>query len=277
MKFLLLLAFLILINSSALMAQTLREKAYRDTISIGLETVDWKYEEFSSDGSTFMKDSGQLSGFVFSYQRLSQSNVFYWKLFLRYVGGDTHYDGAYQNGDPVEFDTENHILWLGAEWGFPIFENELFFLAPHFGLTGRALENPKSDTEGDYGRGITYSYIPLGLTANFFLGQNMQLSLDATYNHFLGGTVETRLSDIGGSDFENKQEEGTGHELSATLSYFFNSWSMGLKTYYEYWDIEDSESVYSYGTNGNGDLVLYELKEPKNETKMLGFQLLFNF
>jgi hypothetical protein len=195
---------------------------------------------FSAQGTYYMNESAILSGEV------------------DYAYGPLKYDGATQEGTPISYDLNGSINnWRGlARLWYPV--SRTFYAMWSGGLGLRFLSTEKGGYAGGYRREINYTYLPL----QFEFGQNLRRfswSVFAEYDFFMGGTVNSHVSDATDElpDFENSQSEGSGYRFGSHIKWNLHSFAISVDPYIQLWRIGASDRAY-----GGGQVFI----EPDNET-----------
>lgn len=235
---------------------------------IRLGSINYQYQE-----PGLIKLQGRLNEIDFSYRRIvGYTRVPLWVAGeLGYAFGGTTYDGAIVNlqtgvKTPSTESSRESILTLQGQFGVSVVDSSIQSLDTYAGLGIWSLTN-KIDGRASYTRNINYIYLPVGTQYNLKLGPSFTFVTGVQFNLLLIGTVKSSLSDINSSnsDINNTQSSGRGYKLKVGGEWNMPSWTAFLETYYQTWNIEDSDktSVVS-GTK------ILQFYEPKNETTMLG-------
>lgn len=253
-------------------AQTAKESIFKSKFGIGLETQSWHYEEFRSNGKTFMKDFGQLYGAGVSAEGLGSGGTFVYQTSAKYLAGSTRYEGGLQDGRgntiPYSTDnTENRIFEASGTAGLPIqLGPSAHFLVPKLGLSLRYLHNPEHPEEKyDYDRKAVYLTLPIAVALRGQITDSVRYHLGVQYDILLSAAT---VSTIRSYEIVNEQEDGSGYKVHGGLSFKIGNNAVALTGYYRRWDFEDSNPYYVGGST---------FIEPKNVTDSIGVNASFHF
>ncbi|MCM2282111.1 MAG: hypothetical protein NDI61_09725 [Bdellovibrionaceae bacterium] len=204
----------------------------------GLNLAQWHYEE-----PGLMKEYGSLVGIsAFVGARIAESSQ-KWRVEFDYLVGEITYDGQFSDGTPVVSGARDKHWTLKGLYGW-IYMADSFQWTPYFGIAARNV-NDVIEGVGGYERNTTQAYLPLGLEFERTIIQDWNARIQAELDFLITGTVESHLSQASPTriDVTNRQSDGVGLRLSATLSRSLESFDLWIQPYYQYWDIEDSELV----------------------------------
>lgn len=256
---------------------TALEILYRDKFKIGYDTANWNYEEFK-DGSTFMKDSGQLHGVRASYENLLANDASFWNLNIRYLGGNTLYQGGDQSGRRFDLDSTNSITEFSSLFGHNFALTDFTYFRPSIGISYRILSNPKNDYPGSYSREAEYLTVPFNIELAMLATDSFSISLGTNYHFLLNAHTESKLSEtpLNYADIDNQQNSGKGYGAFINFSWYNPGWSVHLRPYYRIWDFEDSDPVFQTFQE-TFQTITYQFTEPENKTQELGASLSVGF
>lgn len=239
------------------------------SFEIGTEVYQETYKE-TVDGQPFMKEQAIMIG-VNGAVRLQFTNQDAVKFSARYAQGKSDYTGAF-DGQPYGSLTSNGqdrytYEFRGVyEATGPVSGHDL---TTSLGLGYRNLTDRLDQSgPGGYKRESEYFYATLGLEAKYGLGaSSWDVTPKIAYNHLIQGTQH---SFIGGNDFQNRQNNGHGFELSAAVSrQLQNTQEIRLTPFYRYWKVRESEAT----PIGGG----FAIVEPENKTNEFGLNLSYVF
>lgn len=261
---------------------SLSQHLYRDNFSLGYSTTKWDYQEISTkDNERIMKDSGNLSGATLKYLYLNPDNSMFFVTDLMYLSGNTQYDGQYTNGTPVSIQTKNNIthlsLGVGKAFDLTSMDSVLSFSAS---LKSRLLENENSGVQGDYSRSINYFVLPIKSSFNMITTSGNILGLAVTYEHFISGKVDSKLSEAiqNHPDVVNYQNKGQILKLEGVYTIVGDQMSFSISPYLKVFKIQDSDTSQVDLLDDNGQILESRYYyEPSNETQMTGLNISVNF
>jgi len=228
----------------------------RNSIELGIRIFQINYKE--TEG---MKETGPMLAISSDYTHHSDTNVMF-NLNFEYAFGELDYDGNTQGGTPLKGKTDDYIAHLRALVGHDIITGS-GYITPFIGVGIRYWNNNIKTTES-YEREIGYLYCPIGINLASSSGSSKWVwGLNIEYDLFIGGRVNSRMSDIGPGyrDIVNRQKFGSGH--GARLSCFLETggdYPFTFEPFLRYWHVNDSQSDGIY-------------IEPKNETTIAGFNV----
>jgi len=228
-----------------------------------------------------MRDSGNLSGANLKYLYLNPDNSMFFVTDLMYLSGNTQYDGQYTNGTPVSIQTKNNIahlsLGVGKAFDLTSMDSVLSFSAS---AKTRLLENENSGVQGDYSRSINYFVLPVKSSFNMITSSGNVFGLAVTYEHFISGKVDSKLSEAiqNHPDVVNYQNKGQIWKIEGVYTIVGDQMSFSISPYLKVFKIQDSDTaqVDLLGDNGQVLETRYYY-EPSNETQMTGLNISVNF
>lgn len=142
--------------------------------------------------------------------------------------------------------------------------------SPYIGFGIRRLENDSEgmrSTTGHYGynRVSKYYYLPIGLGIDLISNDKINIKTKLEYDHLIAGRQTSDLTYLGGQKIKNDQHDGNGYRFSLQFSVPVDkSISVFIEPFYEYWDIDDSDTYLGY-------------YEPKNTTEEFGMKVGIGF
>lgn len=194
--------------------------------------------------------------------------------------GKLNYDGALCDVDTTNgskctaysSSTTDVILRLTHRFDFKLVDSVHFFLGP-----GIRYLYDKGDSSGFYTRIGMYLFAPIGFKFQVPIDDESGLSLDLEYDVFLGGTMESKLSEVNSKygDMTHRQGAGSGHKV--TLGYEFNKHTANpiqVAVYYENWNIAASNKE-PLIISGSASTTIFS--EPKNFSESLGLKGVMTF
>jgi hypothetical protein len=250
-------------SASGLLADDFRKQKF----SFKLGTTDYDYEE-----PGIMSIKGRLTTLETSFRNLigHRSRPMWYSVYASYAftSNDT-YDGGLSNGKTVTPETassKDDIVVVEGAFGFSFFNTHSQTADVYSGLGYRDLTN-NIDGQDSYTRDITYLYLPIGMHYSWRPTSGFKLVVGAQYNQLIVGTVKSSLSQINSNldDATNTQTNGSGSKFTLDTEFAMgNAWTLYLEGVYQTWNIADSDTFYTGGT---------DWIEPHNTTKMLGFNI----
>lgn len=257
----------------------------KNNYSIAYETSSYGYKEPLD--LHHMELKGRMSGVVFDYigrsaftaKEVDANDPSFLALQLRYMQGDTNYDGWLVSGAIPPVYTKHYCPDIpnyyveGRLTAGGIYElGSVVEFWPYLGIGARYLVNKLNDDPANtgYRRTSTYFYAPVGATAKIKLPAEWAISLNGEYDIFIHGKQQSRISDTNPlrDDINNAQTQGYGVRASAKLSKDFKHIGVFVEPFFRYWHIKDSDLALSGGR--------YYL-EPDNETHESGLKVGINF
>lgn len=255
--------------------ETIRADLGIDThrFSIGLVVSDFNYEEPS-----LMEETGGLYGVIARYCFRNQLDGMF-QTDLQVEWGELDYDGGYQDGTPLQTDTNDYLIEWRAIGGldYTIFTNHL--LTPFLGIAYRYW-NDEIEGDGGYEREIAYWYIPLGFQTLSPLSPGFSIGLHLEYDLFLEGKVTSHLNHADDSldRLYNDQLSGKGYGIQGSIqlrTLLNNQIGLLVEPFISYWDMADSEMALIY-YNPSTQEGLVGL-EPENTTLHYGLRVMMEF
>jgi hypothetical protein len=236
-------------------------------LELGYRLINFDYEE------SLMEEKGLLNGIFAGYTHRAQSGLML-SAEVEYFYGELDYDGQYQNGTPLEADTDDHLFQVRGLIGWDFFFRG-WTITPYTGL-GWRYWNDRIHAVGGYEREIRYFYAPFGFEFLNSPAPAWLIGFTAEYDLFLDGQADANFSDIGpgyeDASMDQNFGEGYGVRFSAAATYAFEKFSLTLEPFFRYWDIEESDTDAAAVPNGTVVWV-----EPENETTIYGFGLSIGF
>ncbi|HVK62202.1 MAG TPA: hypothetical protein VM432_11655 [Bdellovibrionales bacterium] len=246
---------------ATILSSTAYSQQATDESKVGVDvTARYMYMKYEEPG--LMKDTGPLYGFGVGYQMTFPGEGTA-RAELDFLQGNLTYDGAYASGAKLVATSKNYLFNLRAMWINPFGES------PVSGLAGLAFRNlhERTDAPGAYTRITSYIYAPFGLIVGGDFGGGWHLTGSAEYDLFLGGRVDTKLSEVGPgyNDVVFEQTKGFGYRLSTLVRKDFGPWALRAEPYYHYWKIAKSAPERGSTTSN--------YVEPDNNTTMYGVNI----
>ncbi len=227
-------------------------------------------------------ESGWLPG-VYLGWNYNKKNAVYSKVFFEFSYGDTEFDGNTQAGTPIKFKEDNHQFLFRGEWdiGFNFAVTNNISIKPYTGYGYRqwARGYPKiTETYMSYKETYYWHYIPVGIGADFKIGERLSIEPNAGLRIMFYGKMVAYFSDLdpGYNDPKFKLGNKVGWYAEIPVRYKFSQfWSVVIKPWYEHSAIGQSDIVartYYGAVNGY-------FYEPASETNQYGLNVgvIFNF
>jgi hypothetical protein len=227
------------------------------------------YEHITYREPGVMRIAGPMVGAALVWQR--EGEAFWLQAQGRVSVGGLRYDGAFQDGTPVQTDSRDQVYVAEARTG-RVGDMLGGRLRVYAGLGARYWDN-RLQGPGSYLRRTHYIYAPVG--ARFDTGgPRSRFGAGAEYRFLLYGANRARLSDVDPrySDPRFRQRQGGGVRLSlhyARSRAGHGAGSLTVEPYYEYWRIGESEREL---VTFDGEPRAYYV-EPENRTRSIGVAL----
>ncbi len=240
-----------------------QQALYFDTFK-GKIGYDVRHLEYEFDQDT---QKGWFNGFMVGAD--FHLNDVYLAANFSYFWGNTDWDSPGYSTDT----TTDKMYDLKAVFGYDfIFGN--MAVTPYAGL---AMHFWETTVEGGFSYPYSFQqyYAPLGAQITYKGSESWTAALKLEYDFFLLGRIDCKVSQADPlyTDMTYDQHGGFGFYISANFTYSFVSWSLGIEPYFQYWDIDESDSeLYSY----NGTLVGY-MSEPENKSRIWGLRFFAEF
>jgi hypothetical protein len=239
----------------------------QEGFEIGYRLISFDYDEPD------ITEEGLLHGVFAEYTHRFDNPVML-ALEAEYYSGELDYDGEYQNGAPLETDTDDYIFQVRGLAGWD-FDYAGWTLTPYAGL-GWRYWNDDINAAGGYEREIRYFYAPLGFEAATVPAEKWIIGFSGEYDLFLDGQVEAHLSDVGpgyeDASLDQNFAEGYGVRISAYARHSFERFFVRLEPFFRYWDIQESDTDTAAVPGGTATWV-----EPENDTTIFGASLSVGF
>ena len=214
----------------------------KHNFAVSFETSDYSYREPSIPypphwTGTMYGVSAKYTGrgvFSESQEEISSDRSF-WSLELRYMQGDTDYDGFLQNGTPFKGSDIGDYYIEGAITAGAVYDitQSGLSLWPYLGLGARHLVDHLNDMgPSGYRRESTYIYLPLGFNIKQDLSKGWSLSANGQFDLFLSGKQASK--GMSGIDIYNDQEEGYGLRGSVKLEKRFSKFGIFVEPFIRY-------------------------------------------
>lgn len=192
------------------------------------------------------------------------------------AGGDVTFDGSTQGGAPVNF-TDSRQTFLKLEWdvGYTYRMRENFQLIPYIGYGYRYWRRGSAKITSSfrsYEEDYAWSYLPVGLRAEYGISSKWSISATAAMNIMFNGRMKARLSQVvaGANDPEFDLGNKVGFYAELPVSYkVARNWAIVATPWYEYSQIGQSNTV---NVTQNNSVVGFAF-EPASRTHQYGFRL----
>ncbi|MCG8634676.1 MAG: hypothetical protein MI863_12665 [Desulfobacterales bacterium] len=232
--------------------------------NIGLQTYHHDYEE-----PGVMEQDGMFLGVSYS---IGYEKDWLLKLEGHFAAGEVDYSSTSTGSmnDKDNFNAEARGIV-----GYSIYNKGKLKIIPYTGAAFRLLQDDSQNrqtTTGHWGydRESQYFYSPIGIAATYRLKNGWRLKPELEYDLFWFGEQKSDLGYLAGyEDIENDQDSGYGVRLSLAIEKEFRKFSIMVKPFYRYWDIDESDKT----TDSNGRTFV----EPANETVEYGVDISFFF
>jgi hypothetical protein len=250
---------LLLLASSAALAQRIDPLTTHPGLQIGAQVAQYRYEEPS-----VAKLDGLRAGFVGAYTFTPADRWFF------RVDGRVSYGALSYQGSGSQDGVPDFIFEVRGVAGMD-FRPGGMGVSPYLGLGYRYLFNDltgySSTGAGGYRRYSNYLYAPVGVTLRFDASSGWVFAPTGEFDIFIQGKQKSMLSDAnaGLSDVTNTQKSGYGYRVYL----MFEKDRLAIGPYLHYWHIDDSD-VQPIGLGMAG-------REPENWTREIGFELRYRF
>lgn len=213
---------------------------------------------------------------------------------LKIAKGTVKYEGSTWGGNPASASGIHDTLFearglIGLEYNF----NKNTALRPYTGFGYRSLVDEFSEAgSGGYDRWIRYYYVPVGVAFSTNFSDGWKFKTTAEYDWFIRGKVTGYFNNsietvnVYGIPYvvatlgnvENTQKSGYGLRGSIELSKNFGSFSVAVKPYVKYWNIEKSnEATAGYYLTPDLYYAPLNVYEPKNHSTEVGLGFIISF
>lgn len=217
-------------------------------------------------------ENGWLPGFYLGWN-YNKKNAVYSKIFFEFSYGNTEYDGTTQSGTPITFSDDNHQFLFRAEWniGYNFAVTNTISLKPYAGHGYRYWsrgEATETATYTSYNEKYYWHYIPVGVMADFTIGDKLIIEPNAGLRIMFYGKMRAYFSELNSAndDPEFKLGNRIGWYAEIPFRYKFSQfWSVVIKPWYEYSEIGQSDYV-EYTYNGSRHIAY----EPASRTHQYG-------
>ena len=240
-----------------------QQTPYFDTFK-GKIGYDVRHLEYQFDQDT---QKGWFNGFMVGAD--FHLNDVYLAAEFSYFWGDTDWDSPGYSTDS----TTDKMYDLKAVFGYDFFFGKMAF-TPYAGL---AMRHWETTLDGSFSYPYTFQqyYAPVGAQLMYKGCGPWTASLKLEYDFFLLGQIDYKIgqADPLYTDMSYDQHGGFGFYISANFTYSFVCWSLGVEPYFQYWDIDKSDSA-PYVYNGQPYDNSYE---PENTTKIWGVRVFAEF
>ena len=210
---------------------------------------------------------------------VNEDDPSFFSIDFRYMTGDVDYDGARQNGTPLQVDNlRDYYFETGLRLGSVYSLSQQWELWPYMGVGWRRLRNHLEESGmGGYMRQSTYWYLPLGFSTRYHQS-GWNLVLNGEFDWLLSGTqysgpVESGdplVGKLSGND--NKQNDGYGVRVSFKVQRDMGKVGLFVEPFWRYWHIQNSNIGAKELVNYPG-LYLDGFYEPKNYTSEYGVKV----
>jgi len=221
-------------------------------------------------------EKGWLPGIYLGWN-YNKKNAIYSKIFFEFSFGDVEYDGTTQDGTPLTYSNNNEQYLFRGElnigYNFAIAKN--ISLKPYVGYGYRRWsrgEKHITSTYASYNEKYYWHYFPVGITADFAIGDKLLIQPNAGLRFMFHGEMTAYWSELddGFNDPTFKLGNKMGWYAEIPVTYKFSpTWAIVMKPWYEYSEIgkSDTEPITYYGS-------LYGYAyEPSSKTKQYGVNL----
>ena len=212
------------------------------TFGVGFETF---YIDNEEDTNPDVSWDGMMYGGYLNYA-FHGSNSLMIGADLSVTYGELTYDGfLFPSGQQYSEDSEDWIVEVRGLIGNDFSVGSGIILTPFTGF-GSRYWNDEIQSRYGYEREVTYYYSPFGLMFAAPITGNWNWGINAEYDFFWGGKVESHLSDLGAgwSDADNEWDVGDGYGVRGSIWFagdVNDNVGMRIEPFVRYWDIDDSD------------------------------------
>ena len=213
------------------------------TFGIGLQTFYIYNEE---DTNPDVSWDGMMYGGYLDYA-FHGSNKLMIGADLSVAYGELTYDGyLYPSGEKYRQDSDDWIVEIRGLIGYDFSVGSGSILTPFTGF-GSRYWNDQIQSRYGYEREVIYYYSPIGLMFAAPVTGTWIWGIQAEYDLFLGGKVNSYLSDLGTawSDAENEWDVGDGYGVRGSIWFagdINDNVGMRIEPFVRYWDIDESDT-----------------------------------
>lgn len=267
--FLVFAIFLLALPTSAF-SEVATPERQQHSFAVGITT---EYFDYHEKGVTI---DGPLYGVYGTYTYHGENRLMASAgLTLSY--GELDYDGRTFSGAPANADTEDALVEFRGLVGYDWTVTEKLVVTPFVGL-GYWYWNSDIQGSGGYERETTYWYSPFGVQATSPVSHDVEWGVAAEYDLFLGGAVESHLSDVdsGFNDPKVNLKAGDGYGMRSSVwvaTKMEEGFRLRVEPFLTYWKIDASNSE-KLKLNG---ATIGNVFEPSNDTTSYGLRLSMEF
>lgn len=186
-----------------------------------------------------------------------------------YLWGSTTWESPGYGDD----DTTDKMYDLKAVFGYDFIFGKMA-VTPYAGL---AIHHWQTKLDGSYSYPYTFHqyYAPVGAQLIYKSCSSWTASLKLEYDFFLLGQIDYNIAQADPlyTDMSYDQHGGYGLYISANFTYSFGCWGLGIEPYFQYWDIDESDSALVFY---DGQAYGYS-SEPENKTRIWGLKIYAEF
>jgi hypothetical protein len=240
-----------------------------------------KYRETVVKKQTFMKERGIMSGLNanFTFRTRPGDDLYteildMYRVESRFSYGKVNYSGSNDFHGISDYMVEIRGL---AGKDFDLL-NRWLRLTPYFGAGYRSLfDGFYADKPGGYNRHIQYLYVPAGTDITAKLIGGWSIGLNAEYDFFIRGYVQSNLEEIGLGQLNNTQGSGYGVRGSIKIVKNCNRFNVFMEPFVRFWHIHESKLRQSSVFTLSGQQFVILGSEPDNTSLEIGGKLGIEF
>ena len=240
--------------------------------AIGTELQYFDYKESRPSVSNFKSEErGVVPGIGFSYRFAPNSNRFSFMIQSSYSTSHVFYDGALQNGTPLQSESGLEIFQGQLAVGYHLInqkDHELsLFVGLHTREWKRQLDSLGNSPAGTYPEHYTRVSLPIGLQWRYALSDHFQVGLEPSIALPVSGHFE--VTPPNGPTFWNSLRNGVSLRVQAPVTYWLRpDFGISLNVFYETLSFQES--------------IIYQdsrisIIEPDSTTHHLGSQIRVHF
>jgi len=242
----------------------------------GLMYYNFDYEEDLPSPSR-STDDGWVPGAYMGYAYKKKDSV-YAKLFLEVTNGETDFDGTARDGTAMVYSENPQSFYrVEANMGYVIDAGDDFSITPYAGYGYRYWERGQGkaiSTFWNYREEFTWSYIPVGVKADFESGTKWGIGANVGARFMFNGQSTAYLSevypDLGDHTFDLGNKTGYFAEMPIRCE-FLPRLSVVGTPWYEYSSI--GQSTEANVTYKSGTSYVGESYKAGSTTKQYGVKL----
>ncbi len=157
---------------------------------------------------------------------------------IKYIKGETQYDGKTWGGTPVSF-KENGVYILNSDFilNYNLAQFDNLYIKTNLGLGNYTYFRGKGEYVGAYEELYKWYYGSVGINLDYDINKDFSIALETKYKKSFDGKLRTGL----GVNFDLK--DITGYTVAIPLEYKINNNISLITEYsYEFWDMPKTDN-----------------------------------